>query len=800
MSCLRNHSLMTFILMMILVSWESCLAGAMGANDSSAVREVRRVYKTVNNTDLTLHIFFLKEHHVSDLTTAIVFFYGGGWTGGTPRQFYQQARYFSDRGVVAISAEYRVKNTHNTTPFESVKDAKSAVRWVREHAKELGVNPDKIVASGGSAGGHVAACTGIIDGYEEEGEDEAISSVPSAMILFNPVLDTTEKGYGLDKVGEESKTDISPNHHIREGIVPTIIFHGMADETVPFENAERFTELMKASGNHCELEAYAGKGHGFFNGSFFRPHTADTMVYMDVMKKSTMFLASRGMLPRMVGESEMEESPSHEVFSTLKAANIFSDYMVLQREQPVPIWGTAYPNEKVTVAFAGQSKTTEADKNGKWMLQLDPMQASTEGRDMIISGKSDIIFSDILVGEVWICSGQSNMQFPVGAVPEVRGLIPFKNNIRAFEVQRTVSLQEKEDLEGKWENAHPSSAVAFSFAFFLETAGNIPIGIIHSSWGSSSIEAWMPRDMKERLPHFKTIMEEFDADTATQNRIESILALPDGWSRQDDIFLRRQPNILYNAIMKPLAPYASRGLVWYQGERNTRYLSGMPEVTQENWFHRVAGMKEYGEILKEWILRYRQEWQNDDMNFMIVMLPGFGRGTADHLEIDPEDPAAASWAWMRESQLQVLDLPNTAVANTIDLGDVKDIHPKDKLPIGQRLALLAAKNTLDQDILATGPMMKKVEAKENELIVHFTNADGLKTTDGKAPSAFWVTDESGEWKLANAKIAGEKIILSTTEIKNPLYVRYAFAGKPKVNLVNSIELPAYPFRTDTFQK
>lgn len=484
----------------------------------------------------------------------------------------------------------------------------------------------------------------------------------------------------------------------------------------------------------------------------------------------------------------------------LKPGNLFCDHMVLQREQQVPIWGKAAPSEKITVTFADQIKTTKANQEGKWMIKLDPLETATEGRELIISGNTKVVISDVVVGEVWICSGQSNMQFGVNSVPEVKGLIPFMKNIRSFEVKKTVSLEEKEDVSGQWEIKHPSSAVAFSFAFFLENISGIPVGIIHSSWGSSSLEAWMPRDMTEKLPHFKTIMEEFDADTASQNRIKQIYTSPNGWTRKEDIFLRRQPNILYNAIMKPLAPYASRGLVWYQGERNTRYLSGMPEVTEENWFHRVAGMKEYGHLLSQWIMRYRKEWKNDQMNFMVVMLPGYGKGTANKPDIDPEDPTAHSWAWMRESQLQVLDLPNTALANTIDLGDVKNVHPKDKLPIGQRLALLAAKNTIGHDILAEGPMMKKVELVGNQLRVRFKNAEGLRTTNNRTPSGFWLADESGTWKAAEAIIDGETVLLSTPEIERPLYVRYAFAGKPKVNLVNAMGLPAYPFRTDKYEK
>jgi acetyl esterase/lipase len=215
--------------------------------------------------------------------------------GGSPKQFYQQARRFADVGFVAISADYRVIKKHKTTPFESVKDGKSAIRWVRKHAAKLGIDPERIVSAGGSAGGHVAACTGVIDGYEEEGEDSKISTVPNAMILYNPVIDTTEKGYGVSKVGQQRKTDISPTHHVRKGIPPTLIFHGTADKTVPFENVERFTKLMKAAGNKVTLVPFEKKGHGFFNGSFFRPKSND--VYFNLtMDKSVEFVKQLGFL------------------------------------------------------------------------------------------------------------------------------------------------------------------------------------------------------------------------------------------------------------------------------------------------------------------------------------------------------------------------------------------------------------------------------------------------------------------------------------------------------------------------
>ena len=233
------------------------------------------VYKTIDDVELKLHVFEPEGFKASDKRPPIVFFFGGGWNSGTPKQFYQQARAFADQGMVAFSGDYRVRSRNQTTPFECVKDAKSAIRYLREHAAELGVDPGRIVASGGSAGGHIAGCTGIIYGCEQDGEDKGISSVPNLMILYNPVLDTTEKGFGADRFSPEKQTTLSLPHQVRSDIVPTLLFHGTNDTTVPFENAERFTRLMKAAGNECILVPFEGKGHGFFNGSHFRVRNGD---------------------------------------------------------------------------------------------------------------------------------------------------------------------------------------------------------------------------------------------------------------------------------------------------------------------------------------------------------------------------------------------------------------------------------------------------------------------------------------------------------------------------------------------
>ncbi|MHC4309280.1 MAG: alpha/beta hydrolase fold domain-containing protein [Planctomycetota bacterium] len=251
------------------------------------------VYKTIGEVELKLHIFEPPDKQAKEPAPAIVFFFGGGWAGGTPTQFYHQSDYLASRGMMAISAEYRVKNRHGTTPFECVADGKSAIRWVRANAKKLGVNPDKIVASGGSAGGHVAACTGVIDGLDEESEDLNISSKPNALVLFNPALDIV--GFLKKRPSDERfrrAREISPLQHVKKGLSPCIIFHGTADKTVPFDSADRFTAAMKKAGNVCRLVPFEDKGHGFFNYG----RDKDNSSFNKTIEETDRFLTSLGYL------------------------------------------------------------------------------------------------------------------------------------------------------------------------------------------------------------------------------------------------------------------------------------------------------------------------------------------------------------------------------------------------------------------------------------------------------------------------------------------------------------------------
>ncbi|MEM3041665.1 MAG: alpha/beta hydrolase [Nitrososphaerota archaeon] len=245
-----------------------------------------KVYKIVGDIQLQLHIFEPFSYKKGDTHPVIIFFFGGGWRTGNIAQFQEHCKYFASRGMIAIAADYRVKSRHNTSPFDAVADAKSAVRWVRSNAESLGADADRVVASGGSAGGHIAACAGIVKGLDESSEDLTVSSVPNALVLFNPVVDTSRF---REWIGERWR-DISPIHHVSEGMPPTIIFHGVMDEIVPFIDVAKFAERMMRFGNRCELIAFEGKGHGFFN------YARDRRAYVETVAAADRFLASLGYL------------------------------------------------------------------------------------------------------------------------------------------------------------------------------------------------------------------------------------------------------------------------------------------------------------------------------------------------------------------------------------------------------------------------------------------------------------------------------------------------------------------------
>jgi acetyl esterase len=254
------HRLLTLLLFVVTVYYANAQEKPFDELEGAEIK----VYKTVDDFDLKMNILYPKDYKKGKKYPAVVFFFGGGWQNGNVHQFEQQCRFVASKGMIAMAANYRVASRNHSTPVDAVEDAKSAMRWVRQHAGELGVKKNKIVAAGGSAGGHLAASAALISGLDAEGEKTRISTVPNALVLFNPVINTTPEGFGSERLGDMAEI-VSPAHHVSRKVPPTLIFHGTADNTVPFENITDFQAKMLASGNTCYVVPFRDKGHGFFN-------------------------------------------------------------------------------------------------------------------------------------------------------------------------------------------------------------------------------------------------------------------------------------------------------------------------------------------------------------------------------------------------------------------------------------------------------------------------------------------------------------------------------------------------------
>lgn len=254
--------------------------------DGDRKKPVELTYKTIDSVSLNLEVRFPDNFSHSKKYPTIIFFFGGGWNGGTTSQFEPHAAYFSTRGMITVLADYRVKSRHKTTPFEAVSDAKSAIRFLRTHAKDLNIDKNRIVASGGSAGGHLAAACGILPGLDEPGEDPDISSKANALVLFNPVFDNGPEGFQNERMGERWQ-EISPAHNISKGAPPTIVFLGTNDHLIPVEMAENYKKKMEAVGSRCDLHLYEDQKHGFFNKS-----KSDGVYYQKTVREADLFLAS----------------------------------------------------------------------------------------------------------------------------------------------------------------------------------------------------------------------------------------------------------------------------------------------------------------------------------------------------------------------------------------------------------------------------------------------------------------------------------------------------------------------------
>lgn len=505
----------------------------------------------------------------------------------------------------------------------------------------------------------------------------------------------------------------------------------------------------------------------------------------------------------------------------LKVANVFSDHMVLQQELPIRVWGWATPGQKVIVKLAGEGDgavgvvgDAVAGKDGKWTAELPALKADGKPMRMSIKGDGGAVgFKDILLGEVWICSGQSNMEWSVRASANPQEEIANAKHptIRLFNVPAHIkqNTPQQDAQKATWQACSPQTVANFSacgyyFGRALSKELNVPIGLVGTNWGGTRIEPWTPPVGFAQVPKLKNISDAIavlDPQTdqgkaARANYLNKVKA----WSAQaeknvaagKDIGSAPQFNInppggatqIYNGMVAGLTPLSARGAIWYQGESNAG-----------------DGLK-YDHLKEALVKGWRETFQNDELAFYWVGLAGFGRGHSGK-------PEGGGWGPVREGQRRALRLPHTGMAVTTDIGHPSDIHPKNKQDIGQRLALWALAKNYGKDVVPSGPMYKSHEVKGNAVTVHFDHVGSglMSATKGgehlmgpvkpttEALASFSLRDDKGAWHWAEAVIKGETVVLTSPNVAKPTAVRYAYDSLPKVNFYNKEGLPAVPFTT-----
>ncbi len=487
--------------------------------------------------------------------------------------------------------------------------------------------------------------------------------------------------------------------------------------------------------------------------------------------------------------------------ATVTPNALFQEHMVLQQGMPVPVWGTADPGEDVTVEFAGQSRTAKADAGGLWRGKLDPLAANPTAAEMTISGTNRVSIKDVLVGEVWVCSGQSNMGWGVQAARDAEREMAAANfpAIRQFRVNPNVQDSPQDKLAGEWTVCSPSgvayfSAVAYFFGRGLHQELNVPVGLVHVSWGGSFAEAWTSRETLLADPDFHPIVERHNARLLKWGReLEPFAAQLTAWraAAEKAIAAGSEPppfpvttalahnplpqwdmaSTMYDGMITAIAPLAIRGVIWYQGESNA-----------DRAF-------QYRKLLPAMIKDWRKLWGQGDFPFLVVQL-------CNHHQ-PPAQPGDAPWAELREAQLEALKLPNTAVTVNIDVGEANDIHPRNKQDVGHRLALAARHLAYGQKIPAYSPLFKSAEFGGGVATIYFHNVGGGLMAKGGPLKQFAIAGADKKFVWADAKIVGDTVMVASPQVPAPVAVRYAWADNPEgANLYNVEGLPASPFRTD----
>lgn len=450
---------------------------------------------------------------------------------------------------------------------------------------------------------------------------------------------------------------------------------------------------------------------------------------------------------------------------------IFADHMVLQRDLDIPVWGWADARERIQVVFQGKTYTARADQDGKWQLKMAPSQAGGPFRLEVKGKKESKTFQDVLVGDVWLLGGQSNMEWALKNTNNGEDSIAVANfpQIRLFEVGRNLSLTPINDVpEARWSLCTPESVTNFSaigyyFGKNVHLDKGIPVGLLDINWGGTLSEAWTSGDALGSHDDFKERIADFRAGKATDFDPEE--KRPNSW-----------PTSLFYGMLEPVIPFGIKGALWYQGESNA------PKAYQ------------YREIFPLMIEDWRKHWGQGDFPFLWVQLANF--------KAAKDEPDESDWAELREAQTMTLSLPNTAQAVIIDKGEADDIHPRDKWTVAKRLTVAAEKIAYGKDVVYSGPVYRSMNKEGNQLRLSFDHiGSGLEVKDKYGyVKGFAVAGADKKFRWVKGVQDGNDVVLDVSGISNPSAVRYGWADNPDdLNVYNKEGLPLNPFRTDDWQ-
>ena len=496
--------------------------------------------------------------------------------------------------------------------------------------------------------------------------------------------------------------------------------------------------------------------------------------------------------------------------SAVTLSKVFGDHMVLQQDLPIRIFGKANPGEKITASIGENSATATTAADGGFRVELPSMQADGKSHTLIVSGSNTITLKDVLLGEVWICSGQSNMEWSVAASLNANTEIAAADHpmIRLYNVPGHVaSPTPMEDPRGKWEVCSPAtisgfSAVGYYFGRALQKELNVPIGLVGTNWGGTRIEPWTPPVGFRQVEGLEDYSESLDIlDPATpigKKHLAAYMAQMEEWMAQAKANLKAEKRIsnppvlnntpkggastIYNGMVHGLIPLSARGAIWYQGESN-------------------AGDGLRYEYLKEALVKgWRTVFENQDLSFYWVQLANFQNPSVN--------PEGGGWGPVREGQRRALRIPKTGMAVIIDIGEANDIHPRNKQDVGARLALWALAKDYGKKVTYSGPLYKSMKIEGDKIRIYFDHAEaGLITAkkEGIAPAEetqeevtqFAIQEQNGSWYWAKAKIEGDTVLVYANGVSKPQHVRFGYQSNPDdINLYNFEGLPASPFTTE----